>query len=193
MRENEVSIPSTWSLAEFPAVPFDFSTPKIVRPPTHAYGRNLFRVSTQEEYIHAAQMCPGGYVSEFIPKMAEYRVMVVSGRVIAVIRKTHADGAAVAWNRHSGGQFRQIKPEHWRMWTVREAVKAFKLSGLDFGAVDVIIDNESRPYILEINSAPAVRPWMQERWSKAFDFMLNHPEHLETTGRDYRAYMHPTL
>jgi hypothetical protein len=49
------------------------------------------------------------------------------------------------------------------------------LSSLDFGAVDVMVDANGRPYVLEINSAPSqTSPYRQECMAKAFDYIVRN-------------------
>lgn len=199
LHEQGVSVPKTWQNRDV----FDhayhtgfWDTPKIVRPMTHAYGRDLYVVRNPDELADAVLSCEStGYTSDFIDKMAEYRVMIVQGKVLSVIRK-RPQGNEVAWNRHQGATFQQIHPERWRMLTVREAMRAFNASGLDYAAIDVIVDHDSQPYVLEINTAPAVRPWMQQVWAQALDYALDHLEFakMNLEGRlRYRDYMHPVL
>lgn len=88
----------------------------------------------------------------------EYRVHVANGKVIdyakkiplrqdATIKiKSHTNGWTFARNVERGESIQKL------------AVDAVKSLGLDFGAVDVIVDpkNKNRPKILEVNSAPGL-------------------------------------
>lgn len=190
-----IRVPRTWvNLAMFDED--FFSIPKIVRPATHAYGRHLYHcrdVSSLREAIHACGQ--GYYISDFIDKIAEYRVHVISGRVVGVARKIPENESDIGWNRHLGAKFRRIMPERWRLKTIREALKAFRLSKLDFGAVDVMIDAASQPYILEINTAPTVRSWFHAEYAKAFDYIVRNENHQypEAAGRSFESYIHPQI
>lgn len=90
----------------------------------------------------------------------EYRLHVVGEEVIRVQRKYPTiAGTDFAWikNHAAGFVFKQprnaLKTDRGRM-----AVRAVKELGLDFGAVDLVIDETGQPYILEVNTAPSCSP-----------------------------------
>lgn len=194
-QNEEVRVPRTWvNLTMFDEDSFE--TPKIVRPARHAYGRHVYLARDMKTLTEATEACGEGYyISDFTDKMAEYRVHVISGRVVGVARKIPANESDIAWNRHLGAKFRRIQPERWRLRTIREALKAFRLSKLDFGAVDVMIDRAEQPFILEINTAPTVRSWFHLEYAKAFDHIVRNETHHypEASGRGFENYIHPEI
>ena len=89
----------------------------------------------------------------------EYRVHVFDGVVIDYTKKVPLDGS------NPSVDARNIK-SHSNGWTFarnaerrpsieEEAVKAVRALGLDFGAVDIIVNpnDKNRPYVLEVNTA----------------------------------------
>jgi glutathione synthase/RimK-type ligase-like ATP-grasp enzyme len=194
--------PKTWGdwldLDEDDMQGFEREFPVIVRPRTHAQGRHVYLVNNRAELDAAIVRCgPGWYASEYIAKVAEYRVTFVQGRVVWVAKKTPADPAAIAWNVARGGRFDNVRWDEWPLKTIRVAREAFMLSGLDFGAVDVMVDANGRPYVLEINSAPSqTSPYRQECMAKAFDYIVRNgkdsiPIIPERGG--YKKFIHPAL
>lgn len=152
-------IPTTWISPRVSLTTFD--KPLVLRPSTHAQGRNLFVVNSLDELLNAVHERPqvfsnGWYASELIDKVAEYRVYVVSGRVATVAEKTPDNPDAVAWNVAQGGRFDVVCWGSWPMEVVRVALEAFKYSGLDFSGVDVMVDRDGRAYVIELNSAPSL-------------------------------------
>lgn len=99
--------------------------------------------------------------TRFIPNEREYRLHVVGDKVIRTQRKyPERNGAkpdAPIKNVANGFVFKapQKKLNKDRETLAVEAVKAL---GLDFGAVDLVIDADGIAYILEINTAPACSP-----------------------------------
>jgi glutathione synthase/RimK-type ligase-like ATP-grasp enzyme len=97
----------------------------------------------------------------FIPNVREYRLHVVSDSVIRTQRKyperVGAREDAPIKNVEHGFVFKA--PQN-KLHKHREdlAINACKALGLDFGAVDMVIDHAGTAYVLEINTAPACSP-----------------------------------
>lgn len=169
----------------------------VARPYKHAQGRKLKCGTPDECYAALLQWGMGGYISEYIPKVAEYRVAIVQGRVVWVAKKTPADPNAVAWNVAQGGSFENVNWSEWPLRAVRVSVEAFSHSGLDFGAVDVMVDAEGKVYVLEINSAPSqTSPYRQECFAKAFDYIVANGRQsipLIVAKGGYKKFIHPAV
>jgi len=171
----------------------------VVRRATHHQGRFLNLCSTVEELVIACRQYGEGnyYISEYIPKVAEFRVFIVQGRVVWVAQKTPANPDAVAWNVAQGGRFDNVRFDQWPLRAIRVAREAFLLSGLDFGGVDVMVDADNKPYVLEINSAPSqTSPYRQECTAKAFDYIVKHgkaPINIIQERGGYTKFIHPAI
>lgn len=168
----------------------------FVRPKHHAQGKKAYLVENLGEFISAVKECGDGwYASYFVDKVAEYRVFVVLGRVVWVASKTPADPEAVVWNVAQGGKFENVKWGTWDLKVCDAAIKAMKVSGLDFGGVDVMVDHTGHPYIIEINSAPSqTSPYRQQCTAKAFDYVVQKGKDFLGLGNDkhsWKSYIHP--
>ncbi len=95
--------------------------------------------------------------TRYFPKKREVRVHVGGGEVLAVAEKLKRLGqAGDNWVRsHSRGWiFAEARPELGEAPEVaRSAVKAL---GLDFGAVDIGLDNDNHAVVIEVNTAPGL-------------------------------------
>jgi len=178
----------------------------VVRPATHAQGRNLFVINSEQELLnvlHKPCMARGWYASYLINKSAEYRVYVVSGKVATVAQKTPGDPTQVAWNVHQGGRFDVLPRGQWPMEVCRVAIESFKGSGLDFGGVDVMVGQENdAAYCVEINSAPSLPllsdgsvSYRQKCMAKCFKYITeNGKDTLEVDGYNgWRDVIHPAV
>lgn len=170
----------------------------IVRPRNHAQGRNLYHCKSYEELEAAVERCGDGYyINEYIEKVAEYRVFVAQGRAVWVAQKTPGNPEDIAWNVAKGGRFDNVRWDDWPLRVIKAAIEGFNLSGLDFGGVDVMVDAEGKPYILEINSAPSqTSPYRQSCVAKVFDYIIQNgkaaiPLTQERGG--YRKFIHPAV
>lgn len=183
-------------------------TTLVLRPATHAQGRNLFVVNSLDELLNVVHQrprvfCNGWYASELIDKVAEYRVYVVSGKVATVAKKTPVDPSAIAWNVAEGGRFDVVRWGDWPLEVCRVALEAFKYSGLDFSGVDVMVGRDGRAYVLELNSAPSLPllsdgsvSYRQKVMAKCFKYISdNGKEHFDTPeGYDnWRQVIHPAI
>lgn len=189
--------PETWT-ENFRGLAFDLYDAMIVRKRTHSQGRDLYHCNTLEQVLEATQKLGEGnyYISAYIPKVEEYRVLVGSGRAVWVAKKTPGDPNAIAWNVAQGGRFDNVRWNDWPLQAINVAVEAFLLSGLDFGGVDVMCDAEGKAYVLEINSAPSqTSPYRQECMSKFFDYIVENGKETIPVA-DYKSYLgviHPAI
>lgn len=170
----------------------------IIRPYSHFGGSNTLLVTDQSTLDAAIMRCGSGwYASEYIPKLKEFRVFVANGRAVYVVEKIVPDINAIAWNVAQGGRFENVRFDEWNLRVVKASIEAFNLTELDFGAVDVIVDGANNPYVLEINTAPALT---SEYWftcvAKVFDYIANNGKSripLITERGGWRKFIHPAM
>lgn len=183
-------------------LPTELLQPVVVRTATHSRGRNLWLVNTLEELVNVTSTLPDWYASEYIKKVAEYRVYVVNGRVATVAQKTPDNPDAVAWNVAQGGRFDVVRWGSWPLEVCRVAIEGFRHSGLDFGGVDVMVDETGRAYLIEINSAPSLPAlsdgsvsYRQECIAKSFAYIYEKGnEWIEPSGySNWRDVIHPAI
>lgn len=113
--------------------------------------------------------------TEFIPNEREYRLHVVGGVVVSVQRKylehPHLQGDGHIKNHGHGYAFKT--PERELNNSRKEAaIAAVEALGLDFGAVDMIVDADGKEYVLEVNTAPALSPMRVEQYLQALRPLL---------------------
>lgn len=171
--------------------------PLIMRPHKHSQGRNVILINNRNELIVQGRRFPEGwYASNYVDKVAEYRVAVVQGRAVWVVEKTPDNPDALAWNVAKGGRFDNVRWNDWPLDVVSVAIEAFNLSQLDFGGVDVMVDKAGNATVLEINSAPSLTsPYRQECMAKAFDYIEdNGKERIPAPfNNSWKQLIHPAI
>jgi glutathione synthase/RimK-type ligase-like ATP-grasp enzyme len=202
MQAAGVSVPKTWAVnadgsmgAGYEGTYVLGSGPIIARPTNHAQGKQLFSGGWGDAVRQAAAW-GGGYISEFINKVAEYRVAVIQNRVAWVAQKTPGNPDDVAWNVAQGGRFDNVKWGNWPAAVIKEALAAAKVSGTDFCGVDVMTTEDGKAYVLEVNSAPSqTSAYRQSCFAKCFDHIVtNGKAHFGDPAKfGWKSTIHPAL
>lgn len=118
---------------------------------------------------------------KYIPKLREYRVHVVNGKVISMQRKVAKPGQEpVCWQvrSHDNGFIFQRGmegiPGEELDEVKKQAIFAVRAVGLDFGGVDVIWNQKvGSAYVLEVNTAPGIEGQTVQDYAAAFKAMIN--------------------
>lgn len=72
-----------------------------------------------------------------------------------------------------GWKFSNVKLENVPKTLVSEALKAVKAVGLDFGAVDCVMDQSKEPWIIEVNTGPGLEGTPFTKYVEAFNKAIN--------------------
>jgi glutathione synthase/RimK-type ligase-like ATP-grasp enzyme len=187
-------IPKTW----FNYIDPEITYPCILRPSTHAQGKHLYYCKNYVDLTNAITKVNHYYISEYIPKVAEYRVCFIQGLVAWVANKIPKDPQAIAWNVAQGGKFENVLWKKWPINVIETAYKAYKLSGLYLGGVDVMVDKDGRSYVLEINSAPShTSPYRKQCTTKCIDYGITNKNfsylNPNENFKKYSKWLHPAL
>lgn len=197
MQAAGVPVPETWDLDNFYHELQLGEDKYVLRPVTHAQGKHLYYGLAEEIKINAdIHGIDDGYVSRLIDKVAEFRVFVCQNRAVWVAKKTPGNPDQVAWNVAQGGRFDNVRWGEWNMDVVDAALQAARVSGTDFCGVDVMVDADGMPYVLEVNSAPSqTSPYRQQCVAKAFDYIVrNGKQHFpDVEAESWRDAIHPAL
>lgn len=152
---------------------FILDWPVVGRKLSHTQGNDIIFINNQEEIDN--NWGNSDFYTQYIPKKSEFRVHVFKDQVLRVDKKVKIEGREYTENeikiRSSANGWRQIKYNTGGRYyeTLSEiGVRAIKAIGYDFGAVDIIININSEPIILEINSAPALRGDKLDLYATAF-------------------------
>lgn len=202
MQAAGVPVPKTWNTwMSFVADNPDQQV--VLRPVRHAQGRQLFVFNGRDRELAAKCIQLGQfYISQLVNKVAEYRVFVCQNRAVWVAKKTPGNPDQVAWNVAQGGRFDNVRWDDWPLAVVKAALAAAKVAapmGLTFCGVDVMVDAEGKPYVLEVNSAPSQTSEYRQRCvAKAFDHIAQHgkdafPDVADGPRRTYKSYIHPAI
>lgn len=140
-------------------------------------GEGIVVARTQAELVEAPLYTLG------VDTHHEFRIHVLNGVVIDGVRKAfRSDVPEEERNRdimnHAAGTIfvrsgPALESASQNVSMLEDCSNAIRLSGLDFGAVDVIVDREGNHHILEINTACGLEGTTLERYKRAFTQHLN--------------------
>ena len=191
-------IPKTW----FDYLDLNITYPCVLRPATHAQGKFLYLCHNRDSIKALINTHPilnsNYYISEYIPKVAEYRVCFIQGLVAWVANKIPKDPQAIAWNVAQGSKFENVSWKKWPINVIETAYKAYIISGLYLGGVDVMVDKDGRSYVLEINSAPShTSPYRKQCTTKCIDYGITNKNfsylNPNENFKKYSRWLHPAL
>lgn len=192
-----VSPPSWGNVKDYRASLADGAmTPVVVRPEEHQRSQGLYLCKTPWDVMDAINEIRGPhYISEYVAKTREFRVFITSGRVVWMIEKLPKDRNAVSWGCVDEGDFGYVGWDEWPKAVIENAQASFKLSTLDFGAVDVIVSAEGRAFTLEINTAPYLTPYFAKTIGKTFKWIVkNGRRHFDYLPfNNWRDAIHPAV
>ncbi|NMB56515.1 RimK family alpha-L-glutamate ligase [Candidatus Beckwithbacteria bacterium] len=127
------------------AYPFPFILKGIVG----SYGNEVMKIDNNLKY---RGMIVNKQISDlifqpFLPTGEDYRILVLGGRVLGVMKRIAQEGKYLT-NVSAGGKFEKAE-------LTKEledlSLKAAKVFGADYCGVDIMYDQNNKPHILEVN------------------------------------------
>jgi hypothetical protein len=152
----------------------DINVARTWLPETKVVCRTLLTSHSGNGIIIASeidQVVPAPLYTRYVKKQAEYRVHIVRGRIIDVQRKIRdPDNTPVDWHvrSHRNGFIFVRSGFELPVDAETQSLRAFRASGLDFGAVDCIIDRDGNAWVLECNTAPGLVGTTVTKYADAF-------------------------
>lgn len=164
-QENDVPMPKLYTLHEAHAKAKEGRL-MVGRPDKHSKGRGLWRVNSNDSFMRAMRGThkkrAATHFMEWVDAPKEYRVHVFKGRSIRISEKRFGEKGLT-----STGNYITVKPSGQIKHVRRAAKKAVEAVGLDFGAVDVLADDENC-WVLEVNSAPGLGGSLPRLYAEVF-------------------------
>ena len=171
LQDNNIAVPKTWFKGSMSGIVF----PIIARPETHRAGKQFYVCNNRSELN--AVLNKTSYYQEIYPKTNEYRVHVAHGKVLAIMEKPLNEHDLRANRSVNGDTWRTLPWGEYDYTMCKLACKAVKTVGLDFGAVDVMAQSTNSNYpkcvVAEINTAPTLRPYLQQRYAEYFKWLFD--------------------
>lgn len=130
----------------------------LARSRTHSGGNDIY-LCLQNQDIAEAVNRNLDYLVQYIPTVQEFRYHIFKNRSIKVSEKVLTNRKRIKpfiRNLSTGYTFRV--PDKVHKEARKMAKRAVSALELDFGAVDVVISDDNRPFVLEVNTGPGLIP-----------------------------------
>jgi len=128
---------------------FDQYNPIIAKP---VMGEQAHDVKLITHHDHITNYPLDETLFEKFIQGEEYRYLVLQGKVVAAQSKNLAPTAQYPWRKY----ITNLEPTEYKDSFKDMALKIAELVGLGLIAVDFLLDDAGKPYVLELNSAPGL-------------------------------------
>ena len=113
---------------------------------------------------------------EYIEVVKEFRVHIFRGQIICEFNKDFSHCKQFIHSKQFGSKLVFGKLDSpYRYDIIDASIKALHGCGLDYGAVDIIADENGKWYILEVNSAPSMAHTIGFLYAERFSQYFNYP------------------
>jgi glutathione synthase/RimK-type ligase-like ATP-grasp enzyme len=160
LSENGISVPYT-CYDKYEAIE-NLTFPFIARYKNHRHGNGFIIVNDRQTLDMINDW--NTYFMEKINKMSEYRVWIFNGVPFLAHRRTNRLGE-LAWNGE-GEVLERAYIDDVPFDVMHESIRAVEVLGLDFGAVDVGVDDNNRAYVFEVNTAPQLNDFRANKLAR---------------------------
>jgi len=132
----------------------------------------------------ASELVTAPLYVKYIRKEKEYRIHVFNGQVIDMVEKRRRRGF------QESNVYNKYVRSYEQGWVfvrdninVTEETKAAALAAvqalnLDFGAVDIVMNRDNEPVVLEVNTAPGLQGTTLENYKRAIERWMNAGQHV---------------
>lgn len=152
MSQHGVRVPPSYAAGHY------VELPAFGRKRHHTGGTDIM-FCIQQSDVERAVAQGADYFVKYIPTRREYRIHVAFGEAIRVNEKVLSEVATntTPWIRNWHNGYRFLRPRTRLADSEKQmAIDAVNSLDLDFGAVDLVIGDDQRPYVLEVNTAPGL-------------------------------------
>lgn len=129
---------------------FDNNNPIIQKPVLGQRAENVYLIRKRGEMKHDLSL--QDYIFEKYMEGIEYRCLVLKGKVIALQKKK----LALTENHPWGKTIENLDKKVWNKEIISQSLKISEVFHLGFIAVDFILNDEGKLWILETNSMPGL-------------------------------------
>ncbi len=136
----------------------EFKFPLVVKPIYGGYGNGVLKINTPHELKNIFELLKLSekemFIQEYIPYKHDLRIFVIGDEIVCAMERIPMDDWRA--NYSLGAKLRRFNLDNCT--NIKDIVlKSVKKVDADIVGVDVLIDKDNNPYILELNITPQFR------------------------------------
>jgi len=179
MKECGVPIPKTsLNYRDFAIYTSVVSYPYIIaRPFKHHGGKNFYILKNNNDYNNFSFYPRNFYYSEVYNKNREIRVHIAHGKILSIQEKPLIEGIIQANQAQTHEPWNVVRWNDYKKNICKIACDTVKVLGLDYGAVDIMLNNSNREMpicVCEVNTCPSLdsSPYDQHRYAQYINWLF---------------------
>ena len=166
MRNDGVKVPDFWLKNE------RIQYPSIGRTFHHQGGSNfhmIFNESDRQEHLTCVD-----YFIRYIPNKKEYRIHIIGEECVRISKKVATENAdEYCHSNDKGWHFSHKRMRDKYIPMVELAKKAVKALNMDFGGVDILVGEDDKLYVLEVNTGCGLGEMGVDIYGEKLEALLN--------------------
>lgn len=167
----------------------------IARPTYHSKGQNFYRIMWKHEADALVAEHGPMYYQEVIKVQRELRVMFAHGEIVQVVERKLKKGGGLAPQNENNVV--NLKWGEWPIQVLQDIFPIIQERKTMFGAMDVLVDENNRGYMAEINTAPEMYPYGAKCLAKGLLAALGVEPYasaqIKQREQHYSHYIHPAV
>lgn len=156
--------------------------PIMVKHIKGSHRQGVFKFNSEREILRFFQLKEraGDYlIQQWYPSDYFYRVIVLGNKVLGAMQRTATYKGGDSEVPHIGGSKQvEVFPELEEV-----ALKAKKAIGMEFAGLDIILDQNNRPRVLEVNRAPQFKTFFRKTGVNVAKEVVEYLSNKESVNR----------
>lgn len=130
--------------------------PLILKDDKSDRGENIFLAKCHEDVENIYKKYKDAYyiIQEYIPNEFDYRILVLGKKIACAEKRIRVNKTEFRNNVHLGAREEFISIKDISKIIKTTAQNAARIANIQVAGVDILVDSNNNPYVLEVNSTP---------------------------------------
>src|SRR3989339_364757 len=177
---NSLPVPKTYFTSIYNDVALEAAEkflgyPMVIKLSKSSLGLGVYlaKNKTEAKKIIKKNLANEIIIQEFIPNTFDYRILILGKTIGAIIkRERQTDKKEFRNNVYLGASETFLKQKEVNKTITKLALKSAKITNIQVAGVDIVVDKDGNPYVLEVNISPAFT--FDEKISNEIESLSNY-------------------